>query len=150
MGFFKGLKNLTKSAMGDSSAMIEQGEWMLKSNQIDAAMNCFSGACLKGEPEGCKMWGIMLIDHGTGPIDTLAGLLKLKKAVALGSKQAEIKYKEYENHSSVTHLFNNKNQIDTHRLAVMSNPYKSLDPLEQDLLDKLVIEIKGKDTLYGN
>jgi len=141
MGFFKGLKNLTKTAMGDSSAMIEQGEWMLKNNQIDAAMNCFSGACLNGEPEGCKMWGIILIDHGTGPIDTLAGLVKLKKAIALGSKQAEIKYKEYENHSSVIHLFND-NQIDNHRLAVMSNPYQSLDPLEQDLLDKLVIEIK--------
>ena len=141
MGFFKGLKNLTKSAMGDSSAMIEQGEWMLKNNQIDAAINCFSGACLKGEPEGCKMWGTMLIDNGTGPIDTLAGLLKIKKAIALGSKQAEIKYKEYENHSSVIHLFND-NQIDTHRLAVMSNPYQSLDHLEQDLLDKLVIEIK--------
>jgi len=141
MGFLKGLKNITKSAMGDSLAMLEQGEWMLKNNQIEAAMNNFSAACLKGEPEGCKMWGIMLIDQGTGPIDTLAGLLKLKKAIALGSKQAEIKYKEYENHSSVIHLFND-NQIDNHRLAVMSNPYQSLDPLEQGLLDNLVTEIK--------
>ena len=91
MGFFKGLKNFTKSAMGDSSAMMEQGMWMLENNQIDAAMNNFSAACLKGEPEACKMWGIMLIDHGTGPIDTLGGLLKLKKAIALGSKQANIK-----------------------------------------------------------
>ena len=34
MGFFKGLKNLTKSAMGDSSAMLEYGEWMLKNNRM--------------------------------------------------------------------------------------------------------------------
>ena len=47
MGFFKGLKNLTKTAMGDSSAMIEQGEWMLKNNQIEAAMNNFSAALVK-------------------------------------------------------------------------------------------------------
>jgi hypothetical protein len=145
MGFFKGLKNFTKSVMGDSLAMIEQGKWMLENDQIEAAMNNFSAACLKGEPEGCKMWGIMLIDQGTGPIDTLAGLLKLKKAIALGSKQADIKYIEYVNHPSVIHLFND-NQIDTHRLAVMSNPYQSLDPLDQGLLDKLVIEIKEKDT----
>ena len=146
MGFFKGLKNFTKSVMGDSSAMMEQGMWMLENNQIDAAMNNFSAACLKGEPEACKMWGIMLIDHGTGPIDTLGGLLKLKKAIALGSKQADIKYTEYLNHPSVILLFSGK-QIDTYRLAVMSNPYQSLDPLEQGLLDNLVTEIKEKNTL---
>jgi len=145
MGLFKGLKNLTMSAMGNSSAMMEQGMWMLDNNQIEAARNNFSAACLKGEPEACKMWGVMLIDNGTGPIDTLAGLLKLKKGVALGSKQADIKYTEYLNNPSVIHLFGD-NQIDTHRLAVMSNPYQSLDPLDQSLLDNLVTEIK-EDTI---
>ena len=29
----------------------------------------------------------------------------------------------------------------------MSNPYQSLDPLEQGLLDNLVTEIKEKNTL---
>ena len=84
MGFLKGLKNFTKSAMGDSSAMMEQGMWMLKNNQIEAAMNNFSAASLKGEPEALKMWGTMLINYGTGPIDTLAGLLKIKKATNVG------------------------------------------------------------------
>ena len=143
MGFFKGIKNLTMSAMGNSSAMMEQGMWMLENNQIDAAMNNFSAACLKGEPEGCKMWGVILIENGTGPIDTLAGLLKIKKAEALGSEQAKITYNDYLSHPSVIRLFSD-NQIETHRLAVMSNPYKSLDHLDQGLLDNLVNEIKEK------
>ena len=131
--------------MGDTSAMMEQGMWMLKNNQIEAAMNNFSAASLKSEPEALKMWGTMLIDFGNGPIDTLAGLLKIKKAIALGSKQAEIKYKEYIKHPSAINLINDINQIETHRLAVMSNPYKSLDPLEQDLLDRLVNSIKIRE-----
>ena len=57
-----------------------------------------------------------------------------------------IKYTEYLNHPSVIHIFSGK-QIDTYRLAVMSNPYQSLDPLEQGLLDNLVTEIKEKNTL---
>ena len=75
MGFFKSINNFAKSAMGDTKAMIEQGHWMMKNGQIDAGINCFSGAAIKGDQEAMVLWGNALIEHGNADVDTLGGLI---------------------------------------------------------------------------
>ena len=90
MGFFKSINNFAKSAMGDTKAMIEQGHWMMKNGQIDAGINCFSGAAIKGDQEAMVLWGNALIEHGNADVDTLcsglsncSGLTNLDTKIAL-------------------------------------------------------------------
>lgn len=143
MGFFKELGNLTKSLSGNLDARVDQGFWFLKNCQTENAMNCFSSASLKGHPNATRLWGEMLIDHGIGYIDTLGGLMKLKKAITIGSTLAEESYALYKNRSQVIDLFAlNDEKLDDFRSAVMAQPYKQIDDLDQRMLDKVIDEIR--------
>ena len=106
-------------------------------------MNCFSSASLKGHPNATRLWGERLIDDGIGHIDTLGGVMKLKKAITIGCPAAEKSYSLYKNRSQVLDLFAlNDEEIEDVRSAVMAQPYKQIDELDQRMLDKLVDEIK--------
>ena len=143
MGFFKELGNLTKSLSGNLDAKVDQGLWFLKKGQTKAAMNCFSTASLKGDPKATRLLGELLIDNGNGHIDTLSGLMKLKKAITIGSTTAEKSYSLYKNRSQVLDLFAlNDEELDDFRSAVMSQPYKQIDELDERMLDKVINEIK--------
>jgi|SaaInlV_100m_DNA_4_1039707.scaffolds.fasta_scaffold57588_1 hypothetical protein len=143
MGFFKELGNLTKSLSGNLDARVDQGLWFLKNGQMENAMNCFSSASLKGHPNATRLWGEMLIDQGVGHIDTLGGLMKLKKAITIGSTLAEQSYLKYRNTFQVRELFAlDDESLDDYRSAVMSQPYKQIDDLDQRMLDKVIEEIK--------
>jgi|TARA_B110000240_G_scaffold96210_1_gene108958 hypothetical protein len=143
MGFFKELGNLTKSLSGNLDARVDQGLWFLKNDQVDNAMNCFSSASLKGHPNATRLWGELLIDYGVGHIDTLGGLMKLKRAITIGSTFAEGSYSLYKNKSQVMALFAlNDEVLDDTRSAVMSQPYKQIDELDKRMLDKIIFEIR--------
>ena len=145
MGFFKELGNLTKSLSGNLDARVDQGLWFLKNGQNENAMNCFSSASLKGHPNATRLWGERLIDDGIGHLDTLGGLMKLKKAITIGCPAAEKSYSLYKNRSQVLDLFAlNDEEIDDVRSAVMSQPYGQIDDLDQRMLDKIVDEIKRR------
>ena len=149
MGFFKELGNLTKSLSGNLDARVDQGLWFLKNDRVDNAMNCFSSASLKGHPDATRLWGELLIDYGVGHLDTLGGLMKLKKAIIIGSTLAQESYTLYKNRSQVMDLFAlNDEKLGDFRSAVMSHPYKQIDDLDQRMLDKVIDEIKQERVNY--
>ncbi len=143
MGFFKETGNLIKSLSGNLDARVDQGLWFLKNGQNENARNCFSSASLKGHPNATRLWGERLIDDGIGHIDTLGGLMKLKKAITIGCPAAEKSYSLYKYRSQVLDLFAlNDEELEDFRSAVMSQPYKQIDELDQRMLDKVINEIK--------
>ena len=69
--------------------------------------------------------------------------MKLKKAITIGSTLAEQSYLKYRNTFQVRELFAlDDESLDDYRSAVMSQPYKQIDDLDQRMLDKVIEEIK--------
>lgn len=142
MGFFKNINNFAKSAMGDTKAMIEQGHWMMKNGQTDAAINCFSGAAIKGDQEAMVLWGNSLIEHGNSDIDTMGGLVQIYKAVILQPS--------YSNHldDALAHwkaqplLSMSDIMLDNLKAAVLSNPYRAADDLDRRAANMVIDIIK--------
>ena len=142
MGFFKSINTFAKSAMGDTKAMIEQGHWMMKNGQVDAAINCFSGAAVKGDQEAMVLWGNALIEYGNSDVDTLGGLVQIYKAVILQSSY-DRHLTDALHHGKVYSLLSiNETELNNLKAAVLSNPYRVADHLDERAADMVIEVIK--------
>lgn len=142
MGFFKNINNFAKSAMGDTKAMIEQGHWMMKNDQIDAAINCFSGAAIKGDQEAMVLWGNSLIEHGNSDVDTLGGLIQIYKAIILQPSYSRHLDDALAHRKTMSLLSMNDAILDNLKAAVLSNPYRAADDLDRRAADMVIDVIK--------
>jgi len=145
MGFFRAFKNLAKSSMGDTKAMIEQGHWMMKNGQIDAAINCYSGAAIKGEPEAMLHWGSSLIDYGNSDIDTFAGLTQIYKAGIHYSGYQSTINNVFENYKVQALVQLDEDTLENIKAGALSNPYRAPDESDKrsaDMVLKMILEKK--------
>ena len=142
MGFFKNINNFAKSAMGDTKAMIEQGHWMMKNGQIDAAINCFSGAAIKGDQEAMILWGNSLIEHGNSDVDTMGGLVQIYKAIILQPSYLKHLTDALSHTRSRSLLSMSDEVLDNLKAAVLSNPYRVADDLDRRAADMVIETIK--------
>lgn len=142
MGLLKILSSVTKSAFGDTKAMIEQGHWMMRNGQIEAAMNCFSGAAIKGDQEAMVLHGNLLLECGNSDIDTLAGLAQIYKAYILQPSYID-NLSDALTHDRVQSLFSMGDVVlDNLKAAVLSNPYSAASDLDRRAVDMVVEAIK--------
>ena len=142
MGFFKSINNFAKSAMGDTKAMIEQGHWMMKNGQVDAAINCFSGAAIKGDQEAMILWGNSLIEHGNSDVDTMAGLVQIYKAVIVQPSYDSHFTDALRHRKALPLLLMNDTMLNNLKAAVLSNPYRAADDLDRRAADMVIDTIK--------
>ena len=142
MGFFKSINNFAKSAMGDTKAMIEQGHWMMKNGQVDAAINCFSGAAIKGDQEAMILWGNSLIEHGNSDVDTMAGLVQIYKAVIVQPSYNSHLTDALRHRKALPLLLMNDTMLNNLKAAVLSNPYRAADDLDRRAADMVIDTIK--------
>jgi hypothetical protein len=142
MGFFKSINNFAKSAMGDTKAMIEQGHWMMKNGQVDAAINCFSGAAIKGDQEAMILWGNSLIEHGNSDVDTMAGLVQIYKAVIVQPSYDSHLTDALRHRKALPLLLMNDTMLNNLKAAVLSNPYRAADDLDRRAADMVIDTIK--------
>jgi hypothetical protein len=142
MGFFKSINNFAKSVMGDTKAMIEQGHWMMKNGQTDAAINCFSGAAIKGDQEAMVLWGNSLIQHGNSDVDTMGGLVQIYKAVIIQPSYSNHLDDALAHRKTLPLLSMNDAMLDNLKAAVLSNPYRAADDLDRRATDMVIEKIK--------
>lgn len=142
MGFFKNINNFAKSAMGDTKAMIEQGHWMMKNGQVDAGINCFSGAAIKGDQEAMVLWGNALIEHGNSDVDTMGGLVQIYKAVIVQPSYGRHLDDALAHRKSLSLLSMGDAMLDNLKAAVLSNPYRAADDLDRRAADMVIDVIK--------
>ena len=142
MGFFKSINNFAKSAMGDTKAMIEQGHWMMKNGQIDAGINCFSGAAIKGDQEAMVLWGNALIEHGNSDVDTMGGLVQIYKATIVQPSYSKHFHDALSHRKALSLLSMNDAMLDNLKAAVLSNPYRAADDLDRRAADMVIDVIK--------
>jgi hypothetical protein len=128
--------------MGDTKAMIEQGHWMMKNGQVDTAINCFSGAAIKGDQEAMVLWGNSLIEHGNSDVDTMAGLVQIYKAVIVQPSYSRHLDDALAHRKAAPLLSMNNAMLDNLKAAVLSNPYRAADDLDRRATDMVIEKIK--------
>lgn len=128
--------------MGDTKAMIEQGYYMMKNGQMEAAMNCFSGAAVKGDQEAMVLYGNFLIEHGNSDLDTMGGLVQIYKAIILQPSYSNHLTDALAHRKALPLLLMNDTMLDNLKAAVLSNPYRAADDLDKRAADMVIDIIK--------
>ena len=108
---------------------------------MDAAMNCFSGAAVKGDPEGMVLYGNFLIEHGNADIDTMGGLVYLFKAVVLNPGYVN-HVSDAIGHPRVNRLMElEDNMLENLKAAVLSHPTRQANELDRRAVDMIMAAI---------